>query len=141
MTARMDIGHILQYATNAEFREASPRLQQQLRISFANFLAEAYSPRIEAAAGLTLVVSSSRSASANAIVVSTTFAEPGRSGQQIDWELEPSGNTYRIVDVASDGVSLLEIQRSSIVSVMRDGGLPNLLTRINARTQELAAGG
>ncbi len=72
--------------------------------------------------------------------MSTTFTKPGVAESTIDWQLEPSGNSYKIVDVGSEGVSLLTIQRSSFTSVMaNDGGLQGLLDKMDARTRELAS--
>ncbi len=52
MTTRMDLSRILVYATRAAYQSASPEMQQQFRLSFASFLAEAYTPRMKLAAGL-----------------------------------------------------------------------------------------
>jgi ABC-type transporter MlaC component len=139
LTTRMDIGRILQYATHSEFQTASPAVQQQFRTSFAAFLAEAYTPRIEMAAGFSFAAAPPKPAGSGMLVVSTTFSKPGYPEQQIEWKLAPSGNGFRIVDVSSGGVSLLDIQRWSFESVMRNGGLPGLLARLDVRTRELAS--
>jgi phospholipid transport system substrate-binding protein len=139
LTTRMDIGRILQYATRAEFQSASPAVQQQFRASFARFLAEGYSPRIELASGFSFVASPSHPTPAGAEMVSTAFSKPGYPAEQIDWTVERVGGGYRIVDVSSSGVSLLDIQRASFESVMQNGGLTALLVKLDARTRELAS--
>ena len=140
MTTRMDLSRILVYATHAAYQAASPEMQAQFRQSFASFLAEAYTPRIKLAAELSFTTSPPRRNQDGGITVSTTFTKPGIGESTIDWQIEPSGNSYRIVDVGSEGVSLLAIQRSSFTSVMAtDGGLQGLLNKMDARTRELAS--
>ena len=140
MTARMDLSRILVYATHAAYQAASPEMQAQFRQSFASFLAEAYTPRIKLAAELQFTTGPARRNQDGGITVSTTFTKPGIAESTIDWQLEPSGNSYKIVDVGSEGVSLLQIQRSSFTSVMaNNGGLQGLLSRMDARTRELAS--
>lgn len=140
MTTRMDLSRILVYATHAAYQAASPEMQAQFRQSFASFLAEAYTPRIKLAAELAFTTSPARRNQDGGITVSTTFTKPGIAESTIDWQLEPSGNSYKIVDVGSEGVSLLTIQRSSFTSVMaNEGGLQGLLSKMDARTRELAS--
>jgi len=140
MTTRMDLGRILVYATHAAYQAASPEMQAQFRLSFASFLAEAYTPRIKLAAELSVTAGDPRRGPDGGITVSTTFTKPGIGESTIDWQLEPAGNSYKIVDVGSEGVSLLQIQRSSFTSVMAsDGGLQGLLAKMDARTRELAS--
>jgi phospholipid transport system substrate-binding protein len=140
MTTRMDLSRILVYATHAAYQAAPPEMRAQFRQSFASFLAEAYTPRIKLAAELSFTTSRPRPNQDGGITVSTTFTKPGIAESTIDWQLEPSGNSYKIVDVGSEGVSLLAIQRSSFTSVMaNDGGLQGLLSKMDARTRELAS--
>lgn len=140
MTTRMDLSRILVYATHAAYQAASPELQAQFRQSFASFLAEAYTPRIKLAAELQFSAGPARRNEDGGITVSTTFTKPGVAESTIDWQLEPAGNSYKIVDVGSEGVSLLTIQRSSFTSVMaNEGGMQGLLSKMDARTRELAS--
>jgi ABC-type transporter MlaC component len=140
MTTHMDLSRILVYATHAAYQAASPEMQAQFRQSFASFLAEAYTPRIKLAAELEFSAGPARRTQDGGITVSTTFTKPGIAASTIDWQLEPAGNSYKIVDVGSEGVSLLTIQRSSFTSVMaNDGGLQGLLDKMDARTRELAS--
>jgi ABC-type transporter MlaC component len=140
MTTRMDLGRILIYATHAAYQAASPELQAQFRQSFASFLAEAYTPRIKLASELQFSAGPAHPSQDGGITVSTTFTKPGVAESTIDWQLVPAGNSYKIVDVGSEGVSLLTIQRSSFTSVMaNEGGMQGLLTKMDARTRELAS--
>jgi ABC-type transporter MlaC component len=140
MTTRMDLSRILVYATHAAYQAAPPEMQAQFRQSFASFLAEAYTPRIRLAAELQFTAGPARPSQDGGITVPTIFTKPGIAESTIDWQLEPSGNSYKIVDVGSQGVSLLQIQRSSFTSVMaNDGGLQGLLSKMDARTRELAS--
>jgi ABC-type transporter MlaC component len=140
MTTHMDLSRILIYATHAAYQAASPQLQAQFRQSFASFLAEAYTPRIKLAGELQFSAGPAHPNQDGGTTVSTTFTKPGVAESTIDWQLEPAGNSYKIVDVGSEGVSLLTIQRSSFTSVMaNDGGLQGLLSKMDARTRELAS--
>ena len=139
MTTQMDLSRILIYATHAAYQRAPAAMQEQVRVAFASFLAEAYTPRIKLAAGIQFTTSAPHR-SGGGFVVSTTFTKPGYPPSTLDWEVEPAGASFKIVDVGSEGVSLLEIQRSSFTSVMlNDGGLPGLLDKMDARTRELAS--
>jgi len=69
----------------------------------------------------------------------TTFSKSGWGSQSVKWHLAPSGDGFRIVDIYSAGASLVQMERDTFVSVMRDGGLPELMAKLDARTKALAS--
>ena len=141
LTRGMDMRRILQYATHAAFQAASASVQQEFVTAFADFLAEAYTPRIKLAAEFSFASSAPR-VTPEGTIVSTTFTKPGYPSSTIDLQVDQAGNSYRIVDVSTQGVSLLEIQRSSFTSVMmNEGGLQGVLAKMETRTRELASVG
>ena len=46
---------------------------------------------------------------------------------------------YRIIDIYSAGASLAQMERDTFQSVMRNGGLSELMAKLDARTKELAS--
>ena len=71
-------------------------------------------------------------------VVWTIFSKSGWPSQSVKWHLAPTPDGFKIVDIFSAGASLVQMERDTFVSVMRYGGLSELMAKLDARTKSLA---
>jgi ABC-type transporter MlaC component len=139
--ARMDIPRIAGFTVGDELASAPPEVQRRFQAILISYLVETYYPRIEQASEPAVSV---RTMPAPALAdgtdaVWTTFSKEGWTPQSVKWHLQRSGDSFKIVDIFSTGASLAQMERDTFVSVMRDGGLPELMAKLDARTKALAS--
>jgi ABC-type transporter MlaC component len=139
--AKMDVSRIAGYTTGNELTTEPTDFQRRFRTILISYLVETYYPRLELASDPSVLVETLPGAvmSDGSAVVWTTFAKSGFGAQSVKWQLVPDGNGYQIVDIFSAGASLVQMERDTFLSVMRDGGLPELMAKLDARTKALAS--
>ena len=110
------LGRYWRAATEAERAE-------YLRL-FEDYIVHSYAKRFDAYQGEQLQVNGARQdpASGSVMVGSVLQSPGGVEPVRIDWQLHPAGNSYQVVDVVVEGVSMGVTQRSEFASVIRRGG-------------------
>jgi len=86
------------------------------------------------------LASSAPTGRGDVLVRSTVRPESGDS-LSVDWRLREGDHGPVIIDVIIAGVSLLVSQRSEFAAVLKSGGLPDLISSLEHKIQELAAAG
>jgi ABC-type transporter MlaC component len=138
---KMDMKLIAGYTTADELTEMSPDLQQRFRTILISYLVETYYPRLELASDPSVTVDTTPAAplSDGTAVVWTTFAKQGWGAQSVKWRLAAEKDGFKIVDIYSAGASLVQMERDTFLSVMRNGGVPELMAKLDQRTKALAS--
>jgi ABC-type transporter MlaC component len=138
--SKMDVKRIAGYTTANELTEMSPEMQQRFRTILISYLVETYYPRLELASDPAVIVETTPAAPLpdGTAVVWTTFSKQGWGSQSVKWQLMAEGGGFKIVDIFSAGASLVQMERDTFLSVMRDGGVPELMAKLDARTKQLA---
>ena len=138
---KMDMRRIAGYTAAGELTDASADVQQRFRTILVSYLVETYYPQMELASDPSVKVETApgQPLADGTAVVWTTFTKDGFGSQSVKWHLEPAAGGYRIVDIFSAGASVMQMERDTFQSVMRDGGLPELMAKLDARTKELAS--
>ncbi|MFZ2006078.1 MAG: ABC transporter substrate-binding protein [Stellaceae bacterium] len=138
---KMDMKRIAGYTTADELSGASSDIQQRFRTILVSYLVETYYPQLELASDPSVKVDTAPVGPLpdGTAVVWTTFTKDGWGSQSVKWHLVNEDGHYRIVDIFSAGASLVQMERDTFVSVMRDGGLNELMAKLDARTKELAS--
>jgi ABC-type transporter MlaC component len=139
--ASMDVSRIAGITTGDELTGETSDFQRRFRSILISYLVETYYPRIELAADPSVTVETTAATPLpdGTAVVWTTFNKSSWVTQSVKWHLVPAGDGYKIVDIYSAGASLVQMERDTFLSVMRDGGLPELMAKIDARTRALAS--
>jgi ABC-type transporter MlaC component len=139
--ARMDIPRIAGYTAGDELASVPPEVQRRFQAILISYLVETYYPRIALASDPTVSVQTvpAPALADGTDAVWTTFDKSAWTPQSVKWHLQRSGDTFKIVDIFSAGASLAQMERDTFVSVMRNGGLPELMTKLDARTKALAS--
>lgn len=139
--AHMDVKRIAGYTTADELSDASSDIQQRFRTILVSYLVETYYPQLELASDPSVTVDTTPidPLPDGTAVVWTTFTKGGWGSQSVKWHLVNENGHYRIVDIFSAGASLVQMERDTFLSVMRKGGLNELMTKLDARTKELAS--
>ena len=139
--AKMDVSRMAVSTTANVLNTTSADFQRRFRTILISYLVETYYPRLELASDPAVRVDSKAAAALpdGTEIVWTTFAKPGWGEQTVKWQLAAAADGFRIVDIYSSGASLVQMERDTFVSVMRDGGLPELMAKLDARTKALAS--
>lgn len=138
---KMDVGRIAGYTTDERLTGEPTDFQRRFKTILISYLVETYYPRIELAAdpSVKVVVTAANSLPDGTAVVWTTFTKSDWVSQSVKWHLLPEDGGFKIADIYSSGASLVQMERDTFLSVMRDGGLPQLMAKLDARTKALAS--
>jgi ABC-type transporter MlaC component len=139
--ANMDIADMAGYTTGEKLAGLPVAVQQRFRSILISYLVETYYPKIEAASdrSVSVAVTAAPPLANGTAVVWTTFTKEGWGSQSVQWHLAATGGSFKVTDTLSGGASLIEMERATFLSVMRNGGVPDLMARLDARTRELAS--
>jgi ABC-type transporter MlaC component len=139
-SSKMDISGIAGYTTSDELTGTSPEFQRRFRTVLISYLVETYYPRLKLASDPSVRVETTPAPSLadGTAVVWTKFSKEGWGSQSVKWHLMAGNGGYKVVDIISAGASVMQMERDTFISVMRDGGLPELMAKLDARTKSLA---
>jgi ABC-type transporter MlaC component len=137
---KMDVSRIAGYTTGDELTGQTVDFQHRFKTILISYLVETYYPRIELAAdpSVKVEVTSASAQPDGTAVVWTTFTKSEWVSQTVKWHLTPDAGGFKIADIYSAGASLVQMERDTFLSVMRDGGLPQLMAKLDARTKALS---
>ena len=138
---RMDVSRIAGLTTSDRLTGEPTDFQRRFKTILISYLVETYYPRIEQAAdpSIKMDITAASSLPDGTAVVWTTFTKSDWVSQSVKWHLVPEDGGFRIADIYSAGASLVQMERDTFLSVMRDGGLPQLMAKLDARTKALAS--
>jgi ABC-type transporter MlaC component len=138
---KMDVTRIAGYTTDDELTGAPADIQRRFPAILVSYLVETYYPQLESASDPSVKVDTAvaQPLADGTAVVWTTFTKDGWGSQSVQWRLTADNGGYEIVDIFSAGASLVQMERDTFQSVMRNGGLAELTAKLDARTKELAS--
>jgi phospholipid transport system substrate-binding protein len=118
-----DVPGIARFVLGRYWKTASTEQQEEFTKLFENYIALVYSSQLAAYSGETLKVTGSRADPEGPIVASEIIRPSGAPPVKVEWHLTDLHGTYKIRDVAVDGISMAVTQRSEFASVIqRNGG-------------------
>jgi phospholipid transport system substrate-binding protein len=131
-----DVPGIARFVLGRYWKTASPEQQEEFIRLFEDYIALVYSSQLSAYSGETLRVTGSRADQEGAIVASEIVRPAGTPPVKVEWHLADQHGTYKIRDVAVDGISMAVTQRSEFASVIqRNGGqVQGLIAMLREKT-------
>jgi phospholipid transport system substrate-binding protein len=117
------------------WRSATPEQQAEYQKLFQAFVVDAYGRRLDQYSGQTVRVGATTPAGDDTMVES--YVDGGRSGPaRLDWRVRPEGDSWRVVDLVVEGVSMAVTQRNEFSAVIDRGGgkIDALLADLRKRT-------
>jgi phospholipid transport system substrate-binding protein len=148
-----DVPLIARFVFGRYWRTATLPEQQQLVALFEDYLVLSYSGQLStyADSGRAPIIIGSRPLADGAIVSSEIIlgrgpTQGGRGAPlapvRIDWRLVAEGDSYKIIDVVIDGISMAATQRSEFAADVERGGgeLPGLVAALQQRTAGFSRG-
>jgi phospholipid transport system substrate-binding protein len=135
-----DVPGIARFVLGRYWKTATPEQQEEFVKLFEDYIALVYSSQLAAYSGETLKVTGSRPEPEGAVVASVIIRPTGTPPVRVEWHLTDRNGTYKINDVAVDGISMAVTQRSEFAAVIqRNGGqVQGLIIQLREKTGNFA---
>lgn len=130
-----DVPLIGRFVLGIHWRRASAEQRTEYAELFQNFLVQSYAARLGQYGGESLRVKATRGEGDEDAVVSTEILQQGRPPVKVDWRVRRGEESYKVVDVIVEGISMVITQRDEFSSVIRrsGGNVEGLLSRLRDR--------
>lgn len=123
LTEAFDVPKIGRFALGAAWRTASAADREAYLRAFEDFIVATYASRFADYGGEQIRVVSSRRLDEGEAAVGTMFERARGEPVRVDWRLAPEGQSWKVIDVIIEGVSMAITQRDDFAAtVQRNGG-------------------
>jgi phospholipid transport system substrate-binding protein len=117
-----DMSTIGRFTLGSNWKTATPAQQQEYQKLFRAMIIKVYSKRFSDYEGQKFEVRSSRKDNDKDTTV-TSYIVPNSGPQvRVDWRVRKKGDSYKVIDISVEGVSMSQTQRSDFSSVIQRGG-------------------
>ncbi len=130
---------MIQIATGAHWRPATPAQQTALVAAFTRFSTATYAKNFKKYAGEKFETLGQREGPQNTTLVDTRLVESDGGTVDITYVMKKGPDAWKVVDVIVDkGISELALRRSEFSRELRDAGVDSLIATLNRKADELA---
>ena len=142
LTAGFDVKAISRFVLGRYWRRATEAERAEFTGLFEDLIVATYSRKFSDYSGQTLKVEAIREENGKMAAVASRILRKGGEPIRIDWRLLRRGDSWRIVDVVVEGMSMVLSQRSEYAAVIKgDGGkIEGLLVKLREKTARLRSG-
>ena len=142
LIAGFDVKSISRFVLGRYWRRATEAQRREFTGLFEDLIVATYSRKFADYSGQTLKVEAIREENEKMAAVASRILRESGEPIRIDWRLLRRDQSWRIVDVVVEGMSMVLSQRSEYAAVIkRDGGkIEGLLTKLREKTARLTAG-
>jgi phospholipid transport system substrate-binding protein len=119
-------------------QSATPEQLAAYNEAFASYIVVTYEARFDAFAGYTFQVGQAKPMNNDDVAVRTSVIDPAGKPVAVDFRVRRSGNDFKVVDVAVEGLSMLKTQRDEFSAVIQREGLDGLIASLQQRSQVIA---
>jgi len=139
----IDFEEATRLAVGRAWSQATPEQKKKLVAEFRNMLVRTYSNSIEAYQGQTLKVLPARGGKQDAKDEATVRAQFVRAGGQplpIEFQMRKDADTWKVYDIAVEGISLVLTYRSEFDAVVKQEGIDGLIKRLTQKNSPAKLG-
>ena len=137
-----DFPFMARIAVGRAWADFSPAEQQQIVDLFAEMSIASFAARFDGFSGERFAIIDQRPGPRDAVVVESEIRRPGDTPVGLHYVLRELEDGWRIIDVLLDAkFSELARQRSEFAAVLKSGGLPDLISSLEHKIEELAGKG
>ncbi len=131
---------MIQVATGAHWRQATPAQHEALAAAFTRFSVATYAKNFKKFAGEKFETLDERPGPQNTTLVDTRLVESDGHKVEITYVMKKGTDAWKVVDVIVDkGISELALRRSEFSRELRDAGVDSLVATLNRKASELGA--
>ena len=138
LNAGFDVPYIARWVLGRYWNQASPQQQQEYLQLFERLIVKTYADRFVEYSGETFKITGSRPEGDTDAMVTTQVIRPNGPPVAVEWRVRKRDATYKIIDVAVEGVSMGLTQRQEFASVIQSNGgrIDGLLQALRQRTSQ-----
>jgi phospholipid transport system substrate-binding protein len=139
----IDFEESTRLAVGRAWSQATPEQRKKLVAEFRNMLVRTYSNSIEAYEGQTLKVLPSRGgkqAASDEATVRAQFVRAGGKPLPMEFQMRKAGSTWKVYDIAVEGISLVLTYRSEFDAVVKQEGIDGLIKRLTEKNSPAKIG-
>ena len=142
LTAGFDVKTIGRFVLGRYWRKATEAERAEYGRLFEDLIVATYAHRLSSYVGAGLKVVGVRQQDGKSALVASRFLRAEGEPVQLDWRLLRRGDTWRIVDVVVEGMSMALSQRSEFKAVIRGNGgrVEALLEKLREKTRQTKSG-
>lgn len=134
LAPHFDFRRATQIALGKSWRQATPQQQERLTGEFRALLIRTYSGALAGYRNQTIEFLPLRaSASDNEVTVRSRVRQPGAEAVLIEYDMEKTGDTWKVFDVRVAGISLVATYRTSFAEEVRNRGIDGLIAVLEAK--------
>jgi phospholipid transport system substrate-binding protein len=122
LTAGFDIPTIARFVLGRYWRVATPDERDEYTKLFEDYIVQSYSQRFTQYGGETLQVGGAAAQDDNEVMVGSNLVRPSGPPVKVDWKLRHEGQSFKIIDVVVEGVSMSVTQRDDFSATIASHG-------------------
>lgn len=135
-----DLETIGRFVLSRYWRTASPDQKSEYMNLFSEYVLKTYARRLGAYSNETFKITSAKPlGSRDAIVLTQITQQAGGQPITAGWRVRDTNNSYKIIDVMVEGVSMAAAQRSEFDSIIQKQGLNGLIEILRAKVSAFPA--
>ncbi|MEE9209113.1 MAG: ABC transporter substrate-binding protein, partial [Kiloniellales bacterium] len=142
LTAGFDVKTIGRFVLGRYWRRATEAERDEFGRLFEDLIVATYTRQFASYSGQTLKVEDARQRDDKSALVASRIVRAEGEAILIDWRLLRRGQSWRIVDVVVQGMSMALSQRSEYAAVIKSSGgrVEGLLVKLREKTARLTSG-
>lgn len=125
----VDIPYVGKYVLGRHWNEATPEQQKAYLAAYQPFVIRNYAGKLTKYSGQQYKLKNARGSNGD-YMVTMEIIDPGHASVFVDYTLNDSAGTYKIIDIAVEGVSLRATQRSEFNSIVSSKGIDYLISAL-----------
>ena len=129
-TKAVDLKSVGQFVLGVYWRKASDEDKQEFLDAFTDFTTKAWADRFNMYSGQSILFSGVRNAERNQFYVDSKIED--KEPVEVVWRLRQKGDSYKIIDIIVEGVSMAMSYRNEYSAVLQQNG-----GNVKALAQEL----
>jgi phospholipid transport system substrate-binding protein len=134
----LDLPKIARIVVGKEGEKLSEEQHQKLEDTMTHFSIASYSYYFKEFSGEEFVIDSEEELKNGGVVVHSHMNIPDDKPVKFDYHLKEKGNSWRIFNIMSKGVSELAIRRTEYTAILQNEGFDALINHINEKIDNYA---
>lgn len=129
---------MIQLAASSGWKQASPAEQEELVRAFTRMSVSTYAANFKSHSGEAFETVGEKPGPQDTVIVATRIRKSNGEAVDIDYLMKRIEDGWRVIDVVLDrGISELALRKSEYRNLLKSGGVPALITALNAKADEI----
>ncbi len=125
----VDIPYVGKYVLGRHWNEATPEQQTKYLAAYEPFVIKNYASKLTKYSGQNYKLKNARGTDGQ-YVVTMEIVDAGNPSVFVDYTMREVGSSYKVIDIAVEGVSLRATQRSEFNSIVSSKGIDYLISAL-----------